>query len=273
MNGRPTGPFPTPEDRPSNGVRRVDVEARRTTPRTGRHRSPARTRRSPSATRLRALTAAVFVLVLMATPLTLRALFGPGDGPVLSSCRTDASSCTPPETAPQYPASRPASPITGDSAAPTDPTPPAGPSASASPSATREPGVPSAGPRPGPAGPDGRDGRDGRDGPDGDDRERDAPRALVTRYATQDVWGFTFTGSISVTNPTGVPQEAGRLTFGYHPHVDITSAWGAAAGRRGGRVYADLGIIAPGATVTVSFQAMGGAGPPRHCTLGRRPCF
>ncbi|QFG22722.1 cellulose binding domain-containing protein [Actinomadura sp. WMMB 499] len=225
----------------------------------GRHRSPER---PPAAGRGRYLTLAVVAFVLVSGSLVGWALLNESPPePRAAGCAPDCAEPEPPEpSGSSGPSERPSAPVASDSVPSPTPTPEETPTAEAT------------------GTPDGDDddrwrdrGRSGRDGRDDDDRwGRD--RELRADYSTQGDWETNFIGTLTVTNHGERPVDAGDLEFGYGRGVQITSAWGVPSEWSGGSVVARMGVLGPGASATVTFQAAGEASSPDHCSLDGRRC-
>ncbi|MBE1532684.1 cellulose binding domain-containing protein [Actinomadura algeriensis] len=229
----------------------------------GRHRSPDS---PPAAGRGRLLTAAIVAFVVIGASLVGWALVSESPPePRAAGCAPDCAEPEPSESS--SPAVRPREPVASDSAP--SPSPSASPtrSSTAGPSETPDRDDDDRGRD--------RDDRDGRDGWDGwrgrgDDDRRGS--GLRTDYSTRGDWETNFIGAVTVTNHGGRPVDAGDLTFGYGRGVRITSAWGVPSEWSGGNVVARLGVLPPGGSATVTFQAAGDASSPDHCSLDGRSC-
>ncbi|MFV2172609.1 cellulose binding domain-containing protein [Actinomadura sp. LOL_016] len=221
----------------------------------GRHRSPEK---PPAAGRGRYLTAAVVAVVLVGGSLVGWALLNESPPePRAAGCAPD---CAVPETTrPSSPSQRPSAPVASDSVP--SPTPPTSPEETPTTEASATPD---------------RDDDDrwrGRGRGDGDDDDRwGREGGLRTDFSTRGDWGSNFIGAVTVTNRGGRSVEAGNLVFGYGRGVRITSAWGVPSEWSGGNVVARLGVLPPGASATVTFQAAGDASSPDHCSLDGRRC-
>ncbi|OLT32576.1 hypothetical protein BJF79_08430 [Actinomadura sp. CNU-125] len=222
----------------------------------GRHRSPDP---PPAAGRGRLLTAAVVAFVVIGGSLVGWALVNepPPPEPRAAGCAPD---CAEPEpSGSSSPSERPGEPAASDSA----------PSPSPSESPTESP-APDTSETPDRDDDDrGRGDRDGWRGRGDDDRRGSG---LRTDYSTRGDWETNFIGAVTVTNHGGRPVDAGDLRFGYGRGVHITSAWGVPSEWSGGTVVARLGVLPPGGSATVTFQASGESSSPDHCSLDGRRC-
>lgn len=218
----------------------------------GRHRSPEK---PPPAGRGRLLTAAVVAFVLVGGSLVGWALLNEAPPePRAAGCAPNCAVAAPPE--PSAPSRSPSDPVASDAAP--SPTPSTSP---ARPPTARASTTPSD---------DDRGRGRGRDRDDRDDRRWGS--RLRADYSTRGDWETNFIGAVTVTNHGGRPADAGDLVFGYGRGVRIMSAWGAPSEWSGGNVVARLGVLPPGGSATVTFQAAGGASSPDHCTLAGRHC-
>jgi cellulase/cellobiase CelA1 len=103
--------------------------------------------------------------------------------------------------------------------------------------------------------------------------------AFSARYTMGESWDQGFIGTVAVTNRNGPAVPAApwtvRLTFAPSARVQVGNTWNARLSRDGDTFVFTGDQLAPGATVTLGFQASKQVRPrvqPATCTVNGAPC-
>jgi hypothetical protein len=108
-------------------------------------------------------------------------------------------------------------------------------------------------------------------------RRTTAPSAAFTgTYTVGANWDRGFIGAVTVTNKTGPARNwTVRVTFDERHEVRLGNVWNARVDRQGGTFVFTGGPLAPGASVTLGFEAskqVRAKIQPTACTVDGAPC-
>jgi Cellulose binding domain/Glycosyl hydrolases family 18 len=104
----------------------------------------------------------------------------------------------------------------------------------------------------------------------------DSATPLQASYQAGPSWGTGYSGQYTITNPGPAAVTGWTLAFTLPDGASLTSLWDGSYTDDGGKVTVTNdswdATIAPGATMTVGFEAAGTPGQPGGCTINGEQC-